>query len=52
MATPQRPVKLAYRDVDRTPVIYCIQEMARRHYDLEVDVVRIQPTEEYEACPL
>ncbi len=49
MATQQRSIKLAYRDVDRTPVIYCIQEMARRHYDLEVDVVRIQPTEEYEA---
>jgi hypothetical protein len=43
-------LKLAYRDDDRTPVIFCIKEMARRHYDLDVDVVKIKGTEEYEAA--
>ena len=45
-----RTVRLAYRDRDRLPVIACIREMARRHYDVDVDVVRIQPTDEYEAA--
>ena len=45
-----RPVRLAYRDRDRLPVIACIREMARRHYDVDVVVVRIQPTDEYEAA--
>ena len=43
-------IRLAYRDNDRTPVIFCIREMARRHYDLDVEVLRIQPTDEYEAA--
>ena len=45
-----RTVRLAYRDRDRLPVIACIREMARRHYDVDVVVVRIQPTDEYEAA--
>ena len=45
-----RTVRLAYRDRDRLPLIACIREMARRHYDVDVDVVRIQPTDEYEAA--
>jgi hypothetical protein len=45
-----RKLRLAYRDDDRTPVIFCIQEMARRHYDIDVDVVQIKGTEEYEAA--
>ena len=45
-----RPVRLAYRDRDRLPLIACIREMARRHYDVDVDVVWIQPTDEYEAA--
>ena len=45
-----KPLTLAYRDNDRTPVIFCIQEMARRHYDLDVRVVQIQGGEEYEAA--
>ena len=45
-----RPVRLAYRDRDRLPLIACIREMARRHYDVDVVVVRIQPTGEYEAA--
>ena len=44
------PVRLAYRDRDRLPVIACIREMARRHYDVDVVVVRIEPTGEYEAA--
>jgi len=43
-------IRLAYRDNDRTPVIFCIKEMARQHYDLEVEVLHIQPTDEYEAA--
>jgi hypothetical protein len=42
-------VTLAYRDDDRTPVIFAIRAMARRHYDLEVKVVRIKDGNEYEA---
>lgn len=41
-------VRLAYRDNDRTPVIYCIAEMARRHYALDVEVLRIAGGKEYE----
>ena len=43
-------VRLAYRDEDRTPVIFCIKEMARRHYDIDVEVLLIKPTKEYEAA--
>ena len=39
-------VRLAYRDEDRTPVIFCIKEMARQHYDVEVEIVLIQGTKE------
>jgi hypothetical protein len=45
-----RNLCLAYRDDDRTPVIFCIKEMARRHYDIDVEVVQIKGTEEYEAA--
>lgn len=45
-----RKIRLAYRDDDRTPVIFCIKEMARRHYDIDVEVVRIKGTEDYEAA--
>jgi len=45
-----RTLRLAYRDDDRTPVIFCIKEMARRHYDIDVEVVQIKGTEEYEAA--
>jgi hypothetical protein len=41
---------LAYRDDDRTPVIFIIKEMAARHYDLDVEVVQIKSTEAYEAA--
>jgi len=43
-------IRLAYRDHDRTPVIYTVKEMAARHYDLELEVLRIPGTEEYEAA--
>ncbi len=43
-------VKLAYRDNDRTPVIFCIKEMARRHYDIDVKVIQIRGSDEYEAA--
>ncbi len=41
---------LAYRDVDRTPVIFAIREMAKKHYDLDVRVVQIKNEEAYEAA--
>jgi hypothetical protein len=40
---------LAYRDDDRTAVIFAIREMAKRHYDLDVRVARIKDETEYEA---
>ena len=40
-------IRLAYRDNDRTPVIFCIKEMAREHYDLDVEVLHIQPRYEH-----
>lgn len=43
-------VRLAYRDADRLPVIWCIKEMAARHYGVDVEVVRIRGTAEYEAA--
>jgi hypothetical protein len=45
-----RTIRLAYRDEDRTPVIFCIKEMARRHYDLDVEVLLIKSTKDYEAA--
>jgi hypothetical protein len=45
-----RKLQLAYRDNDRTPVIFCIKEVACRHYDLDVEVIQIRGTEEYEAA--
>ena len=41
---------LAYRDDDRTPVIFAIRELAKRHYDLDVQIVRIKDGAEYEAA--
>ena len=41
---------LAYRDDDRTPVIFAIREMAKRHYDLTVNIVRIKGGDAYEAA--
>lgn len=41
---------LAYRDDDRTPVIFAIREVAKRHYDLDVRIVRIKGGEDYEAA--
>src|SRR5919106_5730910 len=43
-------VRLAYRDEDRTPVIFCIKEMARRHYGVDVEVIVIKGTKDYEAA--
>jgi ABC-type nitrate/sulfonate/bicarbonate transport system substrate-binding protein len=43
-------VRLAYRDEDRTPVLFCIKEMALRHYGVDVEIVLIKGTKEYEAA--
>src|SRR2546426_4336628 len=42
-------VRVAYRDDDRTPVIYCIGEMASRHYGINVEALRIKDYGEFEA---
>ncbi|NIO11936.1 MAG: ABC transporter substrate-binding protein [Deltaproteobacteria bacterium] len=43
-------VKLAYRDNDRTPVIFCIKEIAKRHYGIDVKVKQIRGAAEYESA--
>ena len=45
-----RTIRLAYRDHDRTPVIYCIKAMAERHYGVHVEVLHIEPQREFEAA--
>jgi len=42
-------VRVAYRDDDRTPVIYCIKEMGAKHYGINVEVLKIKPYAEFEA---
>ena len=41
---------LAYRDDDRTPVIFAIRELAKRQYDLDVRIARIKDGAAYEAA--
>ena len=43
-------VRVAYRDDDRTPVIYCIKEIGARYYGIDVEVVKIKPYGEFEAA--
>lgn len=43
-------IRLAYRDHDRTPVIYCIKAMAERYYDVPVKIVHIEPQAQFEAA--
>ena len=45
-----RNIRLAYRDHDRTPVIYCIKAMAERHYGVSVEVVQIEEQAAFEAA--
>jgi len=45
-----RTVRLAYRDHDRTPMVYCIKTMAERHYGVDVEVLQIEPQKEFEAA--
>jgi len=45
-----RKIRLAYRDNDRTPVIYCIKAMAERHYRVTVEVLQIEEQAEFEAA--
>ena len=43
-------VRVAYRDDDRTPVIYCIKKMGAKHYGVDVEVVQIKERREFEAA--
>jgi ABC-type nitrate/sulfonate/bicarbonate transport system substrate-binding protein len=45
-----RNIRLAYRDHDRTPVIYCIKAMAERHYGVAVEVIQIEEQAAFEAA--
>jgi len=45
-----RTVRLAYRDNDRTPLIYRIKAMAEQHYGIEVQLVQIAGREKFEAA--
>jgi len=45
-----RKIRLAYRDHDRTPVIYCIRVLAEKYYDIHVEVRQIEPQKEFEAA--
>src|ERR1051325_5521318 len=42
-------VRVAYRDDDRTPVIYCIKEIGAKYYGIGVEVLKIKPYSEFEA---
>lgn len=44
-----RTLRLAYRDHDRAPVIYCIKAMAEP-YDVRVEIVHIEPQAAFEAA--
>jgi ABC-type nitrate/sulfonate/bicarbonate transport system substrate-binding protein len=41
-------IRLAYRDHDRTPVIYCIKAMAEKHYGVKVEVLHIHEKRAFE----
>jgi ABC-type nitrate/sulfonate/bicarbonate transport system substrate-binding protein len=41
-------IRLAYRDHDRTPVIYCIKAMAERHCGVNVEVIHIHERQAFE----
>jgi ABC-type nitrate/sulfonate/bicarbonate transport system substrate-binding protein len=41
-------LRLAYRDVDRLPMVFAIRETAKRYYDLEVLVIRIHDEPAFE----
>ena len=41
---------LAYRDVDRLPVIFAVREMAKRYYGVDVRVVQIRDEGAFEAA--
>jgi ABC-type nitrate/sulfonate/bicarbonate transport system substrate-binding protein len=41
-------IQIAYRDADRTLLLYLIREMGAAHEDLDVEIVRIADGEEYE----
>ncbi len=43
-------VRLAYRDVDRLPVIHCIKEMALQHYGVDVRDLQIKDYDEFESA--
>ena len=42
-------VRVAYRDDDRTPVIYCIKEIGAKHYGIDVEVLKIKDYGAFEA---
>ena len=45
-------IRLAYRDHDRTPVIYCIKAIAERYYGVNVEVLHIYERQAFEEALL
>jgi ABC-type nitrate/sulfonate/bicarbonate transport system substrate-binding protein len=45
-------IRLAYRDHDRTPVIFCIKAMAEKHYGVNVEVLHIHEKHAFERALL
>jgi hypothetical protein len=43
-------LRLAYRDVDRLPVIHCIREMALQNYGVDVQALQIKDYEDFESA--
>ena len=41
-------MQIAYRDVDRTPLLYLLKEAASKHEGLEIEFVQVQGGAEYE----
>jgi len=43
-----KPVTIAYRDHDRTPLLYLLREMAAQHEQLELEIRHVAGSENYE----
>jgi ABC-type nitrate/sulfonate/bicarbonate transport system substrate-binding protein len=41
-------MSVAYRDVDRTPLLYVLRDTGRRYEDIDIRLVQIQPSADYQ----
>jgi ABC-type nitrate/sulfonate/bicarbonate transport system substrate-binding protein len=42
-------MQIAYRDADRTPLLYLLRDTAQRHEDLEIELIQVKSGAEYES---